>query len=130
MIIKEIDFDNIIMEKTPYEGIYVSSLDEENPSIPKVTAHVVRIDPNCKIELHYHEREDDWTEIIIFPFGGNFEILIGIDNSRSFSGKKAVYARVNSKEIYGIINRDSDKPLFLLSIMKPGFLGYKEIKSL
>ena len=130
MIIKEIDLENIILEKTPYEGIYVSSLDEEQSSITKITAHVVKIDPNCTIGLHYHEREEDWTEFIIFPYGGNFELLTGINNIRSFSGKRAIYARVNSKDIYGIVNRDSDKPLFLLSIMKPGFLGYKEIKSL
>lgn len=129
MIVKEIDFDSTIFENTPYEGIFISALDEERFSIPKITAHVVRIDPNCKIGLHYHEREDDWTEFIIFPLGGNFE-LYGPINPSIFSGPKPVYVRVKSKEVYGIINLDSHRPLFLLSIMKPGFIGYEEIKNL
>ena len=129
MIIKEIDFDTIVLENTPYKGVFVSSLDEERSPIPKVTAHVVKIDPNCKIGLHYHEREENWTEFIIFPLGGNFE-LYGPFNSSLFSGPKPVYTRVKSKEVYGIINRDSHRPLFLLSIMKPGFIGYEEIKNL
>lgn len=129
MILKEIDFDRIVFERTPYEGILISCLDEECfLRIPKLTAHIVRIDPKCEIGLHYHDREEDWTEFIIFPLGGNFEIF-NQKSSSVFSGSKPVYARVNSKEIYGIKNRDSNQPLFLISIIKPGFIGYGEIKS-
>jgi len=129
MISKEIDFNNITFEKTPYKGVFVSCIDEERLSFPEITAHAVRIDPNCKIGLHYHEREENWTEFIIFPLGGNFE-LYGPSNSSVFSGPNPVYVRVKSKEVYGIRNSDSHRQLFLLSIMKPGFIGYEEIKSL
>jgi hypothetical protein len=129
MILKEIDFDIILFERTPYEGIFVSCIDEDRFSgIPKLTAHIVRIDPKCEIGLHYHDREEDWTEFIIFPLGGDFEIF-NRKSSSVFSGSKPVYARVNSKEVYGIKNRNHNQPLFLISIIKPGFAGYKEIKS-
>jgi len=133
MISKEIDFENIIFGQSPYKGIFVSCLDEErfprnNSRIPKVTAHVVRIDPKCEISLHYHDREENWTEFIIFPLGGNFELFTP-KNSSIFSGSKPVYARVNSREVYGIRNRDSHEPLYLISIMKPGFIGFEEIKN-
>ena len=131
MISKQIDFENIEWKITPYEGVYVSCLDrEENPNnskISKSTTHAVKVEANHEIGLHYHEREKDWTEFIIFPQGGNIEIS-NKGNPRSFSGPKPVYLRVNSGETYGIRNMDNEMPLFLISIMKPGFTDYKEIK--
>lgn len=132
MISKEIDFENIEWKQTPYKGIFVSPIDKEddpsNSKIPKLTAHAVRIDPECEIGLHYHDREDDWTEFIILPKGGNVEVADTV-NQEFFSGPKPVYVRVNSRETYRIKNRDSRKPVFLISIMKPGFTEYEEIKN-
>ncbi len=128
---KRINFENTAWDQTPYKGVFVSCIDEYRPGdskIPIVTAHAVRIDPLCEVGLHYHDREAGWTEVIVFPRGGNFEFCRS-GRRIPYSGPESVYERINTKEVYGIINK-CQEPLFLLSIMKPGFTGYQEIRNI
>ena len=127
---KEIDFGSLEWERTPYKGVFLSYIDkavDPTSSRSTLSANVVKIDPDCEIGLHYHDREEDWTEFVVFFPSGPFEAFSG-NRQRSFSGSMPVYMRVGSREAYRIKNKDPHKPLFLISIMKPGFSGYEEIK--
>ena len=122
----QIGFEDIEWQSTPHDGVFVSLLEEVKGSpAPEATAHAVRLDPNCEIGLHYHQREENWTELLLFPNGGDFEFQRG-DQLTKYSTLYLVYERMNPREVYGMRNK-SHLPLYFFSIMKPGFTGFQEI---
>lgn len=124
------DWEKIVWEPTPYEGVFISKIEEEsdpnNPNIPLFTVMALKIEPEGSIPLHRHKREPEWREIITFPKGGNFEIK-GINGSMAISGNQELAITISANQAFGLRNRDS-KPLLFHSTMKPGFTGYEEIE--
>ena len=130
MILSSIDFESIEWQPTPSPGVYVYCIREkrrQGEEMPRFTAHAVRVDPGHEIGLHYHNREEGWVERLVFPNGGNFEFRRG-DNINHYSDPTKTHERIKPYEIYAIKNR-ADVPLYLFSIMKPGFTGFGEIIS-
>ena len=117
----QIDFESMPWEDTPYSRVYVSCLKEGK----HFSVHAVRLDAGGEIRLHYHEREDEWTEMFFFPRGGQFEFRRR-DAPKEYSGPTLVCESIAPREVYGIRNTDSS-PLYFLSMMKPGFTGFGEI---
>lgn len=131
MTSKEADFASIDWEQTPYEGVSISLIDEEpdpnNPKIPRYTLMAIRIEPGSTIPLHRHKREPDWTEIITFPRGGNFEIY-RIGASEIVLNDNPMVLRISAYEAFGLTNKNLLERLFFYSRMQPGFTGYEEIE--
>lgn len=127
-----LDWEKIAWEKTPYEGVCIFTVDEENdpnnPKVPKYTVMALKVDPNYSIPLHKHNRESGWRETLTFPKGGNFEIK-GVDSSKKIASIKKFIVKVLPNQAFGLKNNDS-KPLFFYSRMQPGFTGYKEIEEI
>lgn len=125
-----LDWEKIAWEPTPYRGVFIFRLDEEsdsdNPKIPKYTIMALKVDPNCSIPLHKHNREPGWTETLTFPKGGNFEIK-GTNGSTEISGNHEFTIVVSANQAFGLRN-ENPKPLFFFSRMEPGFTGYAEIE--
>lgn len=130
--LRHIDWEQIVWEKTPYEGVFIFRLDEQpdprNSTIPKYTIMALKVDPTFSIPLHRHKREPEWREVITFPRGGNFEIK-GANGSTKISGNHEFTTVVSANQAFGLRNTDT-KPLFFYSTMKPGFTGYDEIEEI
>lgn len=130
--LRHIDWEQIVWEKTPYEGVFIFRLDEQpdprNSTIPKYTIMALKVDPTFSIPLHRHKREPKWRETLTFPKGGNFEIK-GADGSTKISGNPEFTIVVFANQAFGLTNRGSE-PLFFYSRMQPGFTGYQEIEEI
>lgn len=128
MHLGEIKFEEIDWQGTPHPGVFVSCLEEgerDYLSVPRFTSHAVRIDPGHEIGPHYHERGPNWTELLLFPRGGEFTFYRD-RRPIEYSGNSPVYERIRPGEIYSIVNRDAS-PLYFFSNMHPGFTGFREI---
>lgn len=119
----------ISWEKTPYRGVFLRKIkeikDPQNPKVPKYTIMALRVKPKAIIPPHTHQREANWTETIIFPDDGHFEIS-------DANGLKKITANLHSitirpNEVFGLKNINISD-LYFVSIMRPGFTGYEEIR--
>jgi hypothetical protein len=124
------EWETMIWEKSPLdEGVFVSKFKEEsspNSKTPEYTIMAIKINPECTIKKHMHDREPDWTETIDLPKGGNFEIS-NKDGAEIILTENQYLKTVGAHEIFGIKNLSS-QPLYFYSVMLPGFTGYDEIK--
>lgn len=125
-----VDWEETPWEATPYNGVFVWRIKEEpdpdNPNVPKFTVMAVKVEPGKSIPLHRHNRKPGWEENLTFPQGGEFEIQRG-GGLETISTATLFAITIRPLEVFGLKN-NSQKVLYFLSNMKPGFTGYQEIE--
>lgn len=127
------DWEKIPWGETPYKDVFIHKIEEKqnpnNPTMPLYTVMALKIESGAEIPLHKHNREQDWTETIIFPNGGEFEIKSD-QKFRKIRTKDLFAIVIKAGEIFGLKNADLLQPLHFLSRMEPGFTGYAEIEEI
>lgn len=125
-------WEKLAWQEAPYPGVFISLLDEksnpENPKVPLSTLMAVRVDPDCSIPLHRHNRELSWREVLTFPASSYFEIY-RIGGLEQVSNTTSLTLTIGAGEAFGLKNLNL-RPLFFSSEMKPGFSGYEEIEEI
>ncbi len=126
-----LDWEKLAWEQTPYQGVFLHKVEEEldpdNSAVPKYTIMALKLNSLANIPPHRHNRESGWTETIVLPHGGQFDIL-------DSNGSKKILTRllfsvvIHVGEVFGIRNTKISGPLYFYSIMRPGFTGYQEIE--
>lgn len=128
-----LDWEKLAWEKTPYEGVFIFLVDEKsnpsNPKVPKYTVMALKVDPNCSIPLHKHNRESEWTETLTFPKGGWLKTK-NDQKPKQIKTKSPFTIIIKAGEIFGLKNTDPLQSLYFFSTMKPGFTGYAEIEEI